>query len=105
MKKIESLMEQIQAATDPGRKRELQSEHLQALREQMRVIRSQQSDMKLSMKEGGKKDHGMMGEMMKGSGMMMHKKIDQRVDMLERMLQQMIEGEAAQALVEQREVK
>ena len=39
---------------------------------------------------------------MMGGGMMMHKKMDQRVDMLERMLQQMIEREAAQASVEQR---
>ncbi|HZR04134.1 MAG TPA: hypothetical protein VFA81_13300 [Burkholderiales bacterium] len=100
MKKIEGLMEQIQAATDPGQKRELLSQHLQALREQMRLIRSQRSDMKMSMKGGCKKDDGMMCEKMKdgrmmGSGMMMHKKMDRRVDMLERMLQQMIEREAS----------
>jgi hypothetical protein len=99
MKKIEGLMEQIQAATDPGLKRDLLSQHLQALREQMRLIRGPPSDTKMSMKEGGKKDDEMMCEMMKdggmmGGGMMMHKKMGQRVDMLERMLQQLIEREA-----------
>jgi hypothetical protein len=101
MTKIEGLMEQIRAATDPSQKRELLSQHLQALREQMRLISSRPSDLKMSMKEGGKKDDGMMREMMKdgcmmGAGMMMHKKMDQRVDMLERMLQQLIEREAVE---------
>lgn len=107
MRRIEGLMEQIATATDPGQKRELLSQHLYALREQMGMIRSQNSDMKMSMKEGAKKDDGMMCEKMKdgrmmGGGMMMHKKMVQRVDMLERMLQQMIEREAAQASIEQR---
>ena len=36
--------------------------------------------------------------MMKGGGMMMmHKKIEQRIDMVERMLQQTIEREAVEA--------
>lgn len=107
MRRIEGLMEQIETATDPGQKRELLSRHLYGLREQMGLIRSQNSDMKMSMKEGAKKDDGMMCEKMKdgrmmGGGMMMHKKMVQRVDMLERMLQQMIEREAAQASIEQR---
>jgi hypothetical protein len=106
MKKIEGLMQQMQQATDPAQKRDLLSQHLQALREQMRLIRSQHTAMKMSMQEGGKKDAGMMGGMMKdggmmGGGMMMHKKVEQRLDMLERMMQQMIEREAVEAEVEQ----
>ena len=37
-----------------------------------------------------------------GGGMMMHKKVEQRLDMLERLMQQMIEREAAEASLEQR---
>jgi hypothetical protein len=36
------------------------------------------------------------GGMMKG-GMMMHKKVDQRLELVERLLQQMIEREAVEA--------
>lgn len=107
MKKIEALMQQIEQTADPTEKRELLAQHLEALREQMRLIRSQHSEMKLSMKEGGKKDGGTMGGMMKdggmmGGGMMMHKRVEQRIEMLERLLQQMIEREAAEASIGQR---
>ena len=101
MKQVESLMQQIQQASDPAQKRELMSQHLAALREQMRLIRGQRSDMKMSMKEDGKKDTmgGMKeGGMMKGGGMMMmmHKKVEQRLEMLERLMEQIIEREAAE---------
>jgi hypothetical protein len=35
--------------------------------------------------------------MMKGGGMMMHKKMEQRLGMLERLLQQMVERESVEA--------
>jgi hypothetical protein len=97
MKKAEALMQQIQRATDQAEKRELLSRHLQVLQEQMRLIRSQGPATKMSMEEGGKTDAGMMGPMMKGGGMMAHKKVEQRLDMLERLMQQVIEREAAEA--------
>jgi hypothetical protein len=94
MKKIEALMQQIQQIADPAQKGELFAQHLDALREQMRLVRRQHSDMKMSMKEGG----------MRGRGMMMHKKMDLRMEILEleRLLQQMIEREAVEASIEQR---
>ena len=90
----------------PVQERELLARHLDALREQMRLVRNQHSDMKMSMKEGSTKDDAMMGGMMKeggtmGSPMMMHKKMEQRMEMLERLLQQMIEREAVQVSLEQ----
>ena len=106
MRKIEALMQQIQQTTDPAHKRELLAQHLQAMRDQMRLIRSQHSDMKLTMKEGSKPEGGMMGGMMQdggmmGGGMMMHKQMEQRLEILERMLQQTLEREAAEASAEQ----
>ena len=102
MRKIEALMQQIQQTNDPAQRHELLAQHLQAMREQMRLIRSQRSDMKLTMKEGGTPEGGMMqgGGMMSG-GMMMHKQMEQRMEILERMLQQMLEREASEASVEQ----
>lgn len=118
MQSIESLMRQIQQADDAGRKHELLGQHLQALRQQMRLIVSQRASTKTDTKEGAKTDAGapagkekagapegkekeggmMKGEgMMKGGGMMMHKKVEQRLDMLERVLRQVIEREAVEA--------
>jgi len=100
-------MQQIQQTTDAAQKRELPGQHLEAMREQARLIRSHHSDMKLSMKEGSKPEGGMMSGMMQeggmmGGGMMMHKQMEQRMEILERMLQQMLEREAVEVSAEQR---
>jgi hypothetical protein len=97
MMNIESLMRQIQQISDPARKRELLGQHLQALQQQMRLVVGQPAAMKMSMKESAKTDSDMPGGMMKGGGMMMHQKVEQRLDMLGRLLQQLIEREAAEA--------
>lgn len=93
MKEIEALMKRAQEASDPAQRRELLSQHLAALQEEMRLIRGQRAGVKMSMKEEGKKD--MMGGMMKEGGMMsMHKKVEQRLELLERLIEQMIDREA-----------
>jgi len=97
MQTAEALMQQIQRATDQAEKRDLLSEHLQVLRQQMRMIRSQGSAVKMSMEEERKTDAAMMCPAMMGGGMMTHKKIEQRLDMLERLMQQVIEREAVDA--------
>jgi hypothetical protein len=104
MKKIEELMQQIQQAAEPARKRELLHQHLQAMQKQIGMVLGQREPMKMSMKDAGRTDAagadgaGKEGGMMKGGGgMVMHKKIEQRIDMAERMLQQMIEREAVEA--------
>ncbi len=95
IKQVEALMQQVQQASDPAQKRELLSQHLTALSELAQLIRTQRGDMKMSMKEGGKKD--MMGGMMKEGGMMsMHKKVEQRLDLLERMMEQIIDREVVE---------
>jgi hypothetical protein len=110
MQKTEGLMAQIAQSADPAEKRELLRAHLQALREQMKLLRSERAGMKMAAKSDGNKDAGgMMGGMMKDGGMMkgggmmgMHKKMVDRVDMLERVLQQLIEHEAVEAELEGR---
>jgi hypothetical protein len=94
---IESLMQQIRQTKDPASKRELLGQHLQALQQQMRLVVGQGAAMKMSMKESAKTDSDMLDGMMKGRGMMMHQEVEQRLDMIGRLLQQMIEREAVEA--------
>lgn len=103
MQRIEGLMKQIQESADPDRKRALLGEHLQALLAQMTLVRSQGTSVKTAAKPSEKKDGDMMGGMMKGGGMMkMHKKMEQRIDMLERLLQQTLEREAIEESLDER---
>ena len=103
MKRIEGLMNQIQESTDPDRKRALLGEHLQALLAQVKLVRDLSAGAKTAMKPTEKKDGDMMGGMMKGGGMMkMHKKMEQRIDMLERLLQQTLEREAVEESLDRR---
>ena len=97
MQHIEGLMQQIEETADPDRKRALLGEHLQAMRDQIKGLRGQGHAMKAAMKGGDKKDGEMMGGMMKSGGMMkMHQKMEQRIGMLERLLQQTLEREAVE---------
>lgn len=104
MQKTEALMARIAQSADPAEKRELLRLHLQALREQMRLARSERTNVKMAMKGGGTKEGGgMMGGMMKGGGMMAkHRKMEERMEMLERVLEQIIEHEAVEAELEGR---
>jgi hypothetical protein len=114
MKKMQALMAQIIETEDPKLRSELLQQHLQAMRDQIKMMRKM-GGMKMGMQGGGKGDamdgdgkgdkkDGMMdgkkGGMMGGGMMMMHKKMEQRLDMLEQMLEQMVEHEAAEQSLE-----
>ena len=106
MNKVESLLQQVQETDDPAQKRQLLGQHLQALRDQLRLMRGEHAPMKKSMKEDGKKEDGMKEGMMKKGDMMggmmtMHRKVEQKLDMLERTIQQIVEREVAQDLLQQ----
>jgi hypothetical protein len=119
-KKMQALMAQIMETQDPKLRSELLQQHLQAMRDQIKMMRKM-AGMKMDMKGGGamggdskgdamdadgkgdKKDgmmEGKKGGMMGGGMMMMHKKMEQRLDMLEQMLEQMVEHEAAEQSIE-----
>ena len=117
MKKMQDLMAQILKTEDPKMRSELLQQHLQAMREQIMMMR-RMAAMKMEMMGGdgkgdatggdgkAEKKEGMMdgkkGGMMGGGMMMMHKKMEQRVDMLEQLLEQMVEHEAAERTLESR---
>jgi hypothetical protein len=96
MQRIEDLMHQIRNTDDIDQKRTLLAEHLQAMRDQMQLVRAADRPAKTAVRATDKKE-GSMGGMMKGGGMMeKHKKVEQRLDMLERLLQQSLEREAVE---------
>jgi hypothetical protein len=102
MRRIEALMQQVREADDPDRKRTLLAEHLQAMRDQLVLVRQKPATAKTAMKPTERKD-GAMGGMMKGGGMMQkHKQVEDRLDMLERLLQQSLEREAVEESLDER---
>jgi len=121
--RMRSLIAQAQAAQDPAVRSQLLAEHLQLMREQVRAMRvpptpagdgghdhsaaaavTQTAASEGAGKKGGMMDKcgmmdkgGMMGkgEMKKKGGMMgMHKRVEQRLDAIEQMLEQLVEREA-----------
>jgi hypothetical protein len=120
MKKMQDLMARILTTEDPKLRNELLQQHLQAMRDQIKMMRkvaAMKMDMKGMMGGDGKGDavgadgkadkkDGMMegkkGGMMGGGMMMMHKRMEQRFDMVEQLLEQMVEHEAAEAQLEGR---
>ena len=109
MKKLQDLMKQIQRTADPQARQQLLAEHLQAMREHVKMMRKMAA-MDSGMGMMGKRDGGAKSDAPAGAGrrtmedkggwmmggrMMMHQKMEARVDMLEQMLEQMIEREAA----------
>lgn len=102
MQRIEALMQQIRTTEDLQRKRALLAEHLQAMRDQLQLVRTSGRAAKTTMKPADKKE-GSMGGMMKGGGMMeKHKQVEQRLEMLERLLQQTMEREAVEETLDER---
>jgi hypothetical protein len=127
MKRMQTLMARMQATTDPAQRRAMLGEHLQVMREQVKLILAQAGGQAhggeaAASAEGGHEDHaaqsdqpgsaggkkknkkgGMMGGGMMGGGMMkMHEKMEQRVQMLELLLEQMVEHEAVEHELESR---
>lgn len=124
LRAIEDLMSRILASNDGSTRRELLSEHLAAMRDHMRAIRSdpghpqakqhhERADAAGAGDDDGhaarhaRDDDGGKGRMMcKKKGMMdsmmgMHRKVEHRLHTLERMLRQLIEHEAVERELEE----
>lgn len=119
MKHLQDLMTQIKQSSDPAERETLLHEHMIAMLEQIKLLRSQTEGMNMAMmmmggggqmgmmsgdkKKGamkaGNKDKNvgmmcskMMGDGMMGAGMMgMHKMMEKRLGMVEQLLEQSIE--------------
>lgn len=105
MEKMHEQMEKIHATTDPQERQKLMEEHMQSMRESMKTMRGMGGKMGMM---GKKKDAPMMeggGKEADGKpmGMMMmkrHKMMEDRLDMMEMMMEQMMEHENAERMME-----
>jgi periplasmic protein CpxP/Spy len=104
MKKMRQQMEKIQATTDPRERQKLMEEHMQSMREGMKTMRGMGGNKmgmmdkdKPMMEDGGKeKDGKPMGMMM----MKRHKMMEDRLDMMQMMMEQMMEHENVERMME-----
>jgi len=102
MTKMHEQMEKIHAATDPQERRKLMDEHMQSMREGMKMMRGMGADTMGRKKKGepmmedGGKDGMPMGMMM----MKRHKMMEDRLDTMQMMMEQMMEHEAAEQEME-----
>jgi len=108
MKTMRAQMEKIHAAANPQERRKLMEEHMQSMRDGMKTMgemsgakgkmgmMDKKKEGEPMMKEGGKEKEGMqMGMMMKR-----HKMMENRLDMMEMMMEQMMEHENAERMME-----
>ena len=106
MKKMHDQMEKIHATKDPQERQKLMEEHMQSMRDGMKAMRGMGGG-KMGMM-GKKKDGPMMedgGKEKDGKpmGMMMmkrHKMMENRLDMMQMMMEQMMEHENAERMME-----
>jgi hypothetical protein len=119
MKHLQDLMTQIEQSSNPAERETLLHEHMIAMLEQIKLLRSQTEGMNMAMvmmggggqmammsgdkkkgamksgnkdKSGGMMCSEMMGDGMMGAGMMgMHKMMEKRFGMVEQLLEQLIE--------------
>jgi hypothetical protein len=110
MQKMRDLMEKMHKASDPAERQRLLEEHMQAMHEGMETMRGMRGEMGMM---GKRKDAAKDGEgraqddSADGGHMMMgmlkrHKMMQQRMDMMESMMEQMLEHEAMERKLEAR---
>jgi len=123
--KMREIMERLHSTTDSKEREALMKEHLEALRESLKFMRAMKGKGGIDMKGGGKKDEGGAekadhqhgddtagagagkmekggkgGGMMMGGMMKMHKKMEDRMDALQTILEQLVEHEAMERELE-----
>ena len=101
MKKMHEQMSKIQSTSDPKARQKLMEEHMQSMRESMKMMRGMGGGMMDKKKKGepmtedGEKTGGMQMGMMKH-----HKMMEDRMDMMQMMMEQMMEHEEAEQKME-----
>lgn len=96
MKAMQGQMDKIHKTTDPKERQKLMQAHMQAMQENMKMMRGMGSPM---MKGGG--EHGgmmmrdMKGGMTEGDMMKRHAMMEQRMDMMQMMMEQMMQHDQA----------
>ena len=94
MKAMQGQMDKIRKTTDPKERQKLMQEHMQAMQENMKSMRSMGGAMMM----GGKKDGMASGDhkgMAGGDMMKHHSMMENRMDMMQMMMEQMMQRDQA----------
>ena len=107
MKKMQEQMEKIHSTKDPAERQKLMKEHMQSMQEGMKMMGAMAGGMKdADMMTKAKKDQvESMADARDGMGMCMmmmkkHKSVESRIDMMQKMMEQMMEHESAEQEME-----
>jgi len=91
MKKMQEQMEKIRASKDPEERQKLMQEHMESMREGMKAMRGMGRKPKGECPDEGDGEAAEKGGMMKK-----HKLVEDRLDAMQKMMEQMLEHEAAE---------
>jgi len=95
MKKMQEQMERIRASKDPEERQKLMQEHMESMREGMKAMRGMGRKPKGECPDEGDGEAAEKGGMM-GGMMKKHKLVEDRLDAMQKMMEQMLENEAAE---------
>ena len=101
MKKMHDPMSNIQSTSDPKKRQKLMDEHMQSKRESMKMLRGMSGGMMGKKKKGEPVTED--GEAMGGMQTVMmahHKLMEDRMDMMQMMMEQMMEHETTEQKME-----
>ena len=95
MQKMNKQMEEINATSDPAKRKRLMHEHMQSMKEIMQMMRSMGGGMMMGMMSGkqgsGERMNKEMGKCMDKYGKgQRHEMMEQRMDMMQMMMEQMM---------------
>jgi len=99
MKKMHGQMEQIHESKDPEERQKLMQEHMESMREGMKAMRGMGRKPKGECPDEGDGEAAEKGGMM-GGMMKKHKLVEDRLDAMQKMIEQMLEHEAAEQEME-----
>jgi len=88
MKKMQQQMQELQTTTDPKERKKLMQVHMQTMQENMKAMRGMGGPM---MKGGGMMMGGKKGGAADGHMMQRHEMIENRMDMMQTMMEQMMQ--------------
>ena len=95
MKKMQEQMEKIHESKDPEERQKLMQEHMESMREGMKAMRGMGRKPKGECPDEGDGEAAEKGGMM-GGMMKKHKLVEDRLDAMQKMMEQMLEHEAAE---------
>jgi len=99
MKKMQEQMEKIHESKDPEERQKLMQEHMESMREGMKAMRGMGRKPKGECPDEGDGEAAEKGGMM-GGMMKKHKLVEDRLDAMQKMIEQMLEHEAAEQEME-----